>query len=355
MSRRTQNILHEPHRIVALLPNWIGDVVMATPALRALHKRFPQARLAVVGRSSACGIVRGLPYIEALFELTPRPNLRRMAELAPGIRAAGRDLAVVFPHSFRAGLLAWLAGSRRRVGYDRDGRGFLLTDRIEPYREGGRIAPIYMADEYLELVRALGAEDDKQGLELHADPQSVKGVRRCFTHVGPRIGFAPGAAFGPSKRWPVERYAAVADALYEQTGAVSVLLTGPGEEDTREAFVAAASAPVTICDQADPSIDTLKATVSQLDLLICNDSGPRHVAVAFKVPTVCIMGPTSPRYSCGPYEKGEVLRVDVDCGPCQEPVCDTDHRCMTRITPERVVEAALRQLPGRLLRAHGKG
>ncbi|MEK7793336.1 MAG: glycosyltransferase family 9 protein, partial [Candidatus Hydrogenedentota bacterium] len=116
------------------------------------------------------------------------------------------------------------------------------------------------------------------------------------------------------------------------------------EEDTREAVQQAAKRALIECDDGHPRIDTLKATVSRLDLLVCNDSGPRHVAVAFGVPTVCIMGPTMPAYSCGPYEKGEVLRVDVDCGPCQKPYCSTDHRCMTRIGVDEVVAAAKRAL-----------
>jgi heptosyltransferase-2 len=108
--------------------------------------------------------------------------------------------------------------------------------------------------------------------------------------------------------------------------------------------LAAARRPLFRPDCGQPTIDTLKATVSLLELLVCNDSGARHVAVAFKVPALSILGPTSPAYSSGPYEQGEVLRVDVDCGPCQRPTCRTDHRCMTRISTERVVEAALRYL-----------
>ncbi|HPX42363.1 MAG TPA: glycosyltransferase family 9 protein, partial [Candidatus Hydrogenedentes bacterium] len=100
-----------------------------------------------------------------------------------------------------------------------------------------------------------------------------------------------------------------------------------------------------IADDGRPTINTLKATLALADLLIGNDSGPRHVAIAFKKPVICIMGPTSPRYSTGPYETGEVLRVDVDCGPCQKPECETDFRCMTRIVPGAVVAAALRHLP----------
>jgi heptosyltransferase-2 len=159
------------------------------------------------------------------------------------------------------------------------------------------------------------------------------------------VGIAPGAAFGPSKCWLPERYAAVADALAERAGARCVLLTGPGEEATREAVLSAARHPLIECHGGAPGIARLKATIARLDLHIGNDSGPRHLAIAFGKPVICIMGSTSPRYTDSPWERGEVLRVDVDCGPCQQPTCATDHRCMTRIDVPRVVDAALRHLP----------
>jgi heptosyltransferase-2 len=250
-------------------------------------------------------------------------------------------LTVIFPHSFRAAMLARAAGSKRRVGYARDGRSILLTDAVPPYRENGRIRPIYMAKEYLDLLTPLGCEDDGVGLELHADPAAVDEAKRPLEGDGPTVGFAPGGAFGGSKRWPPERFAAVADALAERLGARCVLLTGPGEETIRDAVLSAAKTTFIQCDNGKPSVNTLKATISLLDLLVCNDSGPRHVAVAFHVPTVCVMGSTSPRYSEGPYERGQVVRLDVDCGPCQKPTCETDHRCMTQITPSIVTQAAL--------------
>lgn len=263
------------------------------------------------------------------------------------LRAHARDLAVVFPHSHRSALLARMTGARRRLGYDRDGRGYLLTDRVGPHLVKGRIEPVYMAQEYLELVAALGCEDDGAGLELHADEGALAQVRPALAGEGPLVGIAPGAAFGPSKLWPADRYAAVADGLTDRIGARCVLLTGPGEEAIRDAVASAARRPLIRADADRPTIAKLKAVVSLLDLLVCNDSGTRHIAVAFKVPTVCIMGPTSPKYSAGPYERGEVLRVDVDCGPCQKPVCATDHRCMTRITTEWVLNSAVNLLSGR--------
>jgi len=120
---------------------------------------------------------------------------------------------------------------------------------------------------------------------------------------------APGAAVGPSKCWPAERYAAVADALHEECGARCVLLTGPGEEATRDAVRAAARTPLLNPYAGPGSIAELKAVIASLDLLIGNDSGPRHIAIAFKKPVICVMGPTSPAYTASPWERGRVLRV----------------------------------------------
>lgn len=334
-----------PQKILALAPNWIGDAAMCTAALRALHRRFPEAELTAAGRPAVLDLLRSLPWLTRL-EPIPGRDGSALEHLRAGLRLRpyARDLAVIFPHSFRAAALARLTGARRRIGHDRNGRGFMLTDRVAPYREDGRITPMYMGREYLELLAPLGCADDGEGLELAADADACAQVARVFTGNGPRVGIAPGAAFGPSKLWPAERYAHVADRLADEAGAQCLLLTGPGEEPVRDAVLAVAKTPLLRYDQERSSIALLKAAISQLHLLIGNDSGTRHIAVAFKVPAVCIMGPTSPNYSCGPYEKGHVLRVDVDCGPCQKPVCTTDHRCMTRITADHVIETALRLL-----------
>ena len=331
-----------PRTILAFAPNWLGDAAMCTPALRALHGRYPDAALTVVGRAGVCGLLRGLPWVDTFVEIDARLGLPGMAGLAGDLRRLGPDIAVVFPHSFRAALLAFMTGARIRAGYARQGRTFLLSHTLPPNMENGRIAPVYMAFEYLKLVETtLGCQGDGAGLELRAATEAIASVRAQLAGSGPLVGIAPGAAFGPSKCWPAERYAAVADQLYAQCGARCVMFTGPGEEDTRDAVLHHAESPIRCLDTVVSGIETLKAGISLLDLLICNDSGPRHIAIAFGVPTVCIMGPTSPRYTDSPYEKGKVLRLDgVCCSPCQAPVCESDHRCMTGITPEWVVSAA---------------
>jgi heptosyltransferase-2 len=329
----------DPAHILAIAPNWLGDAVMCTPALRAIKRRFPQSTLAVAGQPAICALLDGLPWVGRLH---PLPSLRGLFSLLSAswtVNEDAQDLAVVFPHSFRAALLARLARAKRRVGYNRDNRSWLLTDAPEPHRENGVVTPVYMAHEYLELVAPLGCADDGLGLELAADPAERAAVRERLAGDGPLVALAPGAAFGPAKRWPAERFAAVADALAARRGARCVLLTGPGEEETRAAVLAAVKRP--LLEFPGGGIARLKAVLAEADLLIGNDSGPRHIAIAFGRPVICVMGPTSPRYTDSPWEKGRLLRVDVDCGPCQKPICSTDHRCMTRIAADAVVEAAL--------------
>jgi len=333
--------------LLVFAPNWIGDAVMATPALRALHRRFPEARITVAARSPVCAVLEGLPYVAAFLPLDGYRGRGGLFRFRRDARSESYDGAVVLPHSFRAALLAWLSGAPKRLGYRRNGRAWLLTDASEPYQEAGRIVPVYMAREYLDLVARWGCEDDGKGLELHADPEEVAAVHALRDTTRLAAALAPGAAFGPSKRWPPNRYAAVADALAGQD-IDTLLLWGPGEEDTRDAVRHACRVPLLSPYGDDrPTIARLKAAIAAADILIGNDSGPRHIAIAFGKPVICIMGPTSPRYTDSPWERGAVLRIEVDCGPCQQPVCRTDHRCMHGIHIEDVLRAVRAHLPNR--------
>lgn len=329
-----------PNAILVFLPNWLGDAVMCTPALRALKKRYPEATITAAGKGASCAVLEGFPWVDRLLPLPERPGLTKSLLLRSPLRAGGAEMAVIFPHAFRAAWLACLSGASRRVGLDRGGRRFLLTQALARHRIDGKVVPRYTALEYLDIVALVGAVDDGQGLELAADPNEVAAVRDLVDPGRPLVGIAPGAAFGPSKRWLPERFAALADRLYQEHRAQCLLMTGPGEEETRDAVLGAAKTPLIEYHGGAPSIARLKAAISCVDLMIGNDSGPRHIAIAFDKPVICIMGSTSPAYTHSLWERGEVLRIDVDCGPCQKPHCITDHRCMTGISVERAVGAA---------------
>ncbi|MHC5038193.1 MAG: lipopolysaccharide heptosyltransferase II [Planctomycetota bacterium] len=337
-------------RILVICPNWVGDVVMATPALRALRTSFPEAKITGLVRPYVSLILEGAPWFDRLWRYDRRRNsLREAIRAVRGIRREDFDLAVVFPNSFSTALLARLGGVGERVGYVRDRRGLLLTRSLPRPGEGpgeeGAFQPVYMVDYYLDLVAAAGAEPSGRHLEIFLPPETEAKAAALLERLGQGpggrwIGLNPGAAFGSSKCWLPERFAEAGDRLAERHGARCIILAGPGEEEVQGRIASLMHSSPATPSPGEVPLDVLKGVVKGLDLLVTNDTGPRHFAHAFNVPAVVLMGPTDPRYTqCG-LERAKVLRVEVDCGPCHLKVCPTDHRCMTALTADLVVEAA---------------
>ena len=337
----------KPEKILVLAPNWVGDAVMATPALAALAARFSDAEITTAARPYVLPVFDGLPEagrLCGLAGLERRAPWRYFLSDALALRKEHFDLAVIFPNSARSALFAFLAGAGERLGYRRDGRGLLLTRSLEPPREGSRFRPVPMVDYYLELVGLLGARPAGRRLRMavtdsereEADA-ALEGARVDFSR--PWAVINPGAAFGSAKCWLPENFAAVADAL-SQRGLEVLLVTGPKERDIGGAINTAASAPIAPLWREGVGLGALKSIVERAAVLVTNDSGPRHFAAAFSVPVVTIMGPTDPRWSDTGYERETVVRKEVECGPCMLRVCPLDHRCMKLVTPEEVIRAA---------------
>lgn len=335
-------------KIAVLLPNHLGDVVMATPALRALREAFPEAVLTGAIRSGLEGILAGSPRLDEL-------RVHRVYESrAPGVRSARRlrlalsldrpDRVVVLPNSFSSALVARASGARQRVGYARGGRGWLLTDPIPPPSENGRFVPLAMERYYLDLVTHMGSPDRGTGLELflelEGERERERRLRACGLEAGqPLVCLAPGAGFGPSKLWPARNFARVARGLLGE-GLQVALLHAPGEEKLAEQVALDAGSGLARLGGSGMTLTLLKSILAHAALLICNDAGARHVAAAFGVPCLVLMGPTSIRYTNLNLERTRLLREPVECSPCQRPVCPIDHRCMTRLSPERVLSEA---------------
>jgi heptosyltransferase-2 len=210
-----------------------------------------------------------------------------------------------------------------------------------------------MVDYYLALCQYLGCHGLSQREELHiTDACQARADALMEKHgIGPEtqlIGLNPGGAFGSSKLWLPERFATVADALAERTNVRIILFGSPSERPILEAVASHMEAAPILTEPGELDLDVLKPLMKRCSLLITNDTGARHFAVAFDVPVVCIMGSTSPRYTNVNLERQMIVRVDVDCGPCQKKVCTQDHRCMTRITADMVLDAA-----EKLLDRHG--
>jgi heptosyltransferase-2 len=329
-------------RIAVFLPNWIGDVVMATPAIHSLCTQYSDARFVSVGRPYVAGVLDGAPWFDDAVNLDP--SIGGVVRAARRLRAMKIDLAVLFPNTLRSALTAWLGRCRRRIGYVRYGRRWLLTDRLDPVRDGqGRLAPSPIIDAYNLLGATAGASPDRamrlfttRAEEFAADTVwRSTGLNKCKTVVA----LNPGAAFGSSKYWSVESWGTVA-WQFASRGSGVLVLCGPNERDMARQIVERAGCErVWSLAEAPLSIGLTKACIRRCHLLVTTDSGPRHFAAAFDKPVVTLFGPTHIAWTETYHEKAVHLQKEVPCGPCQKRVCPLDHRCMKLLMPEDVVIA----------------
>jgi heptosyltransferase-2 len=270
------------------------------------------------------------------------------------LRQARIDLAVLFPNSFRTSLAAWLGRCQRRIGFRRDGRGWMLTDRLEPIRnEAGAFKPSPVIDDYNRLAQAAGCPWPGYQMELFTTAADEAGADAFYEKN--RIGaddevvcLNPGAAFGAAKFWPAVHFATLAQDLADFRGSKVVVLCGPSEREQARSIVKLANRPQ-VFSLADErlSIGLTKALVRRCSLLVTTDSGPRHFAAAFDRPVVSLYGPTFIDWTRTYFEKEINLQKKVPCGPCQQRVCPTDHACMKLLTPQEVLTAAQQLLAKR--------
>lgn len=346
-------MIGQPERILVVLPNWVGDVVLATPALRAIRRGFARSRITFLARQYVADLIAGADWMdEVTFWPAGKSRTQRRQGflwLASRLRQQRFELAVLLANSFRSALLALLAGAVRRVGYDRDGRGLLLTDRLIAHRLNGRFIPVSMMRYYNGLADYLGCRDLPAKPELPVRQEDVQATDElCRAHgitpERPLVLINPGAAFGSAKCWLPERFADLADRLTETTGARVLVVCGPREQATGQSIRAMLRHDATVLADPPLSLRELMGLVQRCDLLVTNDTGPRHLAIAYDVPVVTIFGPTDPRWTETNYMWERKVIAPVDCGPCMKRLCPLDHRCMSRIDVEMVLEPAIELL-----------
>jgi len=347
-----------PKRIVVVLPSWVGDAVMATPTLRAIRELFPEAKISHLMRRHLKPLMMGTPAADRLLTYrtgkTNKKAGRGMFDLAARLRAGRFDLAILLPNSFKTALFCKMAKIPRVLGYDRDGRGFLLTDRLLPRKEKGKFIPSPIIKAYLGLAQYLGSRQTDLTMRLwvtESDQRRASQVlQRCGLEAaidhpgksghGPLILLNPGANFGAAKIWLPEYFAELGDRLTEELGATILLSSAPKERQIVDAILKYVKhRPIDLAANG-MTLGALKEIVRRCDLMITNDTGPRHIAAAMDTPVVTIFGPTHPEWTEIYYAKERQVAVKVFCGPCQKKVCPLDHRCMTRVTPAMVFSAA---------------
>lgn len=339
----------DPARLLVVLPNWVGDVVLATPILAALRARFAAAQIGYLMRRYVAEIVAGCGWHDFEEYWPARRGLSSPgAHLAVARRLAARgfDAALLLTNSFRSALVVRLARVQRRIGYAREARGWLLTERLRPLRKQGEYVPTPMLGYYAALAERLGCPISDTRLRLGITPEQEEAAQRLKRHYALRDrAYAvvnPGAAFGASKCWLPERFAETCDRLNREYGLTPVLVGAPGEAPLMRMIAQRATAPVVNCIEPGTTLGSLKGLVRDAALLVCNDTGPRHYGNAFGIPTLTIFGPTHQEWTDTGYAGEIKLQVAVECGPCQLPRCPLDHRCMTRVTTELVMQSVAR-------------
>jgi heptosyltransferase-2 len=330
---------------------------MATPAVRALHCHFAGAHFIGVLKPYVAGVLEGSPWFDDLVLLNAHgPWSQRTLGVARQLRRHHIDIAVLFPNSFRSALVAWLAGCRRVVGFNRYARRWMLTDVLQPlWGRDGRPLPTPIIDDYNRIAERAGCPWPGYRMELFttaADEFNADAVWQQARLANYRevVCLNPGAAFGFSKHWYVESFAELAQELVDRRGSAILVLCGPAERELARQIAHLANRPgvATLADHP-VSIGLTKACVRRCSLLITTDSGPRHFATAFGRPVITLFGPTHIAWT-ETYDPLAVhLQKQVACGPCQLRSCPLDHRCMKLLTPAEVFDAA-QQLLGRSLK-----
>ena len=342
-------------RVVVRAPNWLGDIVMALPAIAAVRAAHPEAFLAIAAPAPFVDACAALPGVDGVVPLRGS-GLRAIGAHAAALAEGRFDLAILFTNSFASALAASRAGIAERWGYRRDWRGRLLTRAVPPRPGRGAAAEApgpagpHHSAYYLRLAAALGMPPAAAPAALVPPPGGVTRAAELLVDAkigagDPLVGFAPGAAYGSAKRWPPERVAA-AVAGVTRLGARAVLVGAAGDAEIVRAIQSALDPAVraSVVDLVGRTdVAALMAILARCAVVVANDSGAMHVASAVGRPVVAIFGPTDER-ATAPMGPHTLVRRDVFCRPCLLRACPIDHRCLRRIDAADVVEAVARHL-----------
>ncbi len=331
---------YHPQKILVRSTNWIGDAIMTTPAVRTIRENFPGAEITVLAQPWVADVFAASPHVDKIIQYEKKEahkGVAGMSRLAGYLRRHHFDMAILLQNAFEAAYVAMLAKIPVRAGYRRDGRSLLLTHGVSIREEIRKKHQVYY---YQALLQELGMKPGSDELFLHLSDEDMGFARNFKERLGggPVIGINPGAAYGPAKCWPAERYGEVAAGLHRKMNVQFVVFGTKADEQTIS----------TICSYGSDFIHGLagKTTLAQAMALIAvcdgfvtNDSGLMHVGAATKTPLVAIFGSTD-SVATGPFsEKAVVVQKKLACSPCLKKTCATDFECMLDISVDEVAEA----------------
>ena len=320
-------------------PNWVGDAVLAIPAMKAIRDRFPQAEITLLVRPWVAGLFSSAPYIDKVWAANKPTTLKSWIRIARDIRQRDFDLSLLLPNSFESAFMMFVAGVRQRIGYATDGRRWMLTGAVAKSTETR-----HQIHYYLDLAKALSAATDRPSISIEATPSERDAARQLLAAEGiplnaPFLVLNPGAAYGSAKRWHQDRFASVADNLAADLGLHVAIIGSEAERVIAEQVREQMARPTAVLN-GKTSLEKLIGVLAESSLMITNDSGPMHIAAALGVPTVAIFGSTD-ETNTGPYgPRTRIVKHPVECSPCLLRDCPIDHRCMEAVTVEEVCRAA---------------
>jgi heptosyltransferase II len=367
-------------RIVVVAPNWLGDAVMALPAIGAIREKWPNATLVLAGRASTVSLFSMVEGVDEVVRLDSRGGIVgaiSWAEDAAALRSAGADLAILLPNSFRSAWTAQRAGIRERWGYAADFRARLLTQAV-PRLRGRFHQSVYYSLLIDKLLSGARDRTDSRDAALETLPVLPKitaptegqgRAAKLLSSLGVGddavlVGLAPGAAYGKAKQWPPDRFAALAVDLYQRLGTTSLIFGAHADKMTsgvisknvneklqkRQNVASNAGNPAVLDLAGQTDLPLLVALMARCRSVVSNDSGAMHLAAAAGVPVTAIFGSTDERgtapLACDAAgtPPHEILSSPVWCRPCMLRECPIDHRCMRRVEPAAVATAVERQV-----------
>ena len=339
-----------PRSIIVRMPNWIGDLVMATPLLIDLRRRFPSAKITAMCQKNVAPLLKQAPFIDAFFEFKRQSGPFRLFKesrtLSSFLRQGSYDLGILLPHSFSSAWHFFQGKVKKRIGYAKEGRSFLLTHSV-PFLDQQKKQ--HLTTTYKELLCPLGIPISSTSPQLIITEKEKKEIWKRLEEFdlpseAKLIGICPGAAFGTAKCWLPDRFRKVAKNLVEiDPNHVIVFLGDPLHQGLIKNICAGLSKRI-INLSGKTTLRELASLLSICSVLLTNDSGPMHIADSLGTPLIALFGSTSPRLT-GPFHQGRhVIQKQTPCSPCFKRKCPIGLPCMEKIETEEVTQAVLKQL-----------
>lgn len=330
----------QTQNIIIRMPNWLGDMVMATPMIQDVRSFFPDANITVMAPTGLAPLLLGNPHIDEIFAFNKASAFlrRKNKDIVKKIQLGKYDLGILLTNSFSSAWWFWRGGIKKRVGFAQDLRSFLLTDcREMPVQKNKE----HLVVTYKRMLELLGIPLSETAPRLYITEEEKKWVAQFLQELKipahfQIIGVNAGAAFGPAKCWLPERFSETAKQLLANKQR-ALLFFGDRSSSDLIKNITENLGPFAFNLAGRTNLRQLLALIERCNAFLTNDSGPMHVAAALKTPLVALFGSTNDT-ATGPFEHGKVIHKRVECSPCYKRVCPIDFRCMKKIEVDEVVK-----------------